>query len=146
MRKNLRYLILLLILLFVAINEALNKTRSTSWENPLWVRIYAISGDGRDATEKHLGPTLPSMFVAEAGGKIVGVTTLEVELGRDRRHVVGRGELREPALVGRLPAGGDDRENAQDHQRDGHVRRALVGVVVLLLVTRLALPGERLLS
>ncbi len=54
MRKNLRYLILLLILLLVAVNEALNKTRSTSWENPLWVRIYAVNGDGREATEKYI--------------------------------------------------------------------------------------------
>ena len=54
MRKNLRYLILLLILLFVAVNETLNKTRSTSWENPLWVRIYAVNGDGREATEKYI--------------------------------------------------------------------------------------------
>jgi hypothetical protein len=54
MRKNLRYLILLLILLFVAANEALNKTRSTSWEHPLWVRIYAVNGDGRGATEKYI--------------------------------------------------------------------------------------------
>ena len=54
MRKHLRYLILLLILLFVAVNEALNKTRSTSWENPLWVRIYAVNGDGREATDKFI--------------------------------------------------------------------------------------------
>ncbi|MDH3631929.1 MAG: hypothetical protein OER98_12490 [Gammaproteobacteria bacterium] len=54
MRKNLRYLILLLILLFVVVNETLNKTRSTSWENPLWVRIYAVNGDGREATEKYI--------------------------------------------------------------------------------------------
>ena len=54
MRKNLRYLILLLILLFVAVNEALNKTRSTNWENPLWVRIYAVNGDGRAATDRYV--------------------------------------------------------------------------------------------
>ena len=54
MRKHLRYLILLLILLFVAVNEALIKFRSTSWENPLWVRIYAVNGDGRPATEAYI--------------------------------------------------------------------------------------------
>ncbi len=34
MRKHLRYLILLLILLFVVINEAVNKSQTTSWEAP----------------------------------------------------------------------------------------------------------------
>ena len=54
MRRNLRYLILLLILLFVAVNEALNRTRSTSWENTLWVRIYAANADGRPATARYI--------------------------------------------------------------------------------------------
>lgn len=62
MRKNLRYLILLLILLFVAVNEALNKTRSTSWENPLWVRIYAVNGDGREATDKYIDSLTTDSF------------------------------------------------------------------------------------
>ncbi len=54
MSKNLRYLILLLILLFVAVNEALKRIHSTSWEAPLWVRIYAVNGDGRSATDKYI--------------------------------------------------------------------------------------------
>lgn len=54
MRKHLRYLILLLILLFVVINEAVNKSQTTSWEAPLWVRIYAVNGDGRSATDKYI--------------------------------------------------------------------------------------------
>lgn len=62
MRKNLRYLILLLILLFVAVNEALNKTRSTSWENPLWVRVYAINGDGREATDRYIDSLTTQSF------------------------------------------------------------------------------------
>lgn len=62
MRKHLRYLILLLILLFVAVNEALNKTRSTSWENTLWVRIYAVNGDGRAATDKYIDSLTTQSF------------------------------------------------------------------------------------
>ena len=53
-RRELRYLILLLILLFVAANEALIKLRTTSWEHPLWVSVYAVSGDGRDATAAYI--------------------------------------------------------------------------------------------
>lgn len=54
MRRHLRYLILLLILLFVAVNEAVNEFRTTSWDRPLWVRIYAVNGDGRGATDKYI--------------------------------------------------------------------------------------------
>ena len=54
MRRHLRYLILLLILLFVAANETVNKLRTTSWDRPLWVRIYAVNGDGRGTTDKYI--------------------------------------------------------------------------------------------
>ncbi len=54
MRKHLRYLILLLILLFVVVNEAVNKMRSTSWDESLWVSIYAVNGDARSATDKYI--------------------------------------------------------------------------------------------
>ncbi len=62
MRKHLRYMILLLILLFVAVNESLNKFRSTSWENPLWVRIYAVNGDGVEATDKYIDSLTTDSF------------------------------------------------------------------------------------
>jgi hypothetical protein len=54
MRKHLRYLILLLILLFVIVNEALIKSRSTSWEIPLQVKIYAVNADNRVATGRYI--------------------------------------------------------------------------------------------
>ncbi len=54
MSKNLRYAILLFILLFVAVNEAVLKMRSTSWERPLRVHIYAVSGDARGASEAYV--------------------------------------------------------------------------------------------
>ena len=64
MRRNLRYLILLLILLFVVVNETLVKSRSTSWENPLWVRIYAVNGDQRKATENYIESLTRHSFAA----------------------------------------------------------------------------------
>ena len=64
MRKNLRYLILLLVLLFVVVNESLIKSRSTSWENPLWVRIYAVNGDARNATENYIDSLTRDSFAA----------------------------------------------------------------------------------
>jgi len=64
MPKNLRYLILLLVLLFVVVNETLIKSRSTSWENPLWVRIYAVNGDARKATENYIDSLSRDSFAA----------------------------------------------------------------------------------
>lgn len=86
MRKHLRYLILLLILLFVAANEALNKMRSTSWENPLWVRIYAVNGDGRRATDKYIASLSKHSFAAiekfvnrEASRYGIAIDAIDVE-------------------------------------------------------------------
>jgi len=62
MRKNLRYMILLLILLFVAVNEAVIKMRSTSWERPLRVHIYAVSGDARAASEGYIDTLTTEYF------------------------------------------------------------------------------------
>lgn len=64
MKKHLRYLILLLILLFVATNEALLRFRSTSWEVPLWVRVYAVNGDDRLATERYIQSLTTESFTA----------------------------------------------------------------------------------
>ena len=54
MRKHVRYLVLLLILLFVALNEMSLRLNTASWERPLEVHVYAISGDGRAASERYV--------------------------------------------------------------------------------------------
>jgi len=63
MRKHLRYFILLLILLFVVVNETLIKTRTTSWENPLWVRIYAVNGDGSRTADSYIDTLTTRNFI-----------------------------------------------------------------------------------
>ncbi len=86
MRRNLRYLILLLILLFVVVNETLTKSRSTSWEHPLWVRIYAVNGDDRVATKNYIdslgrhGFAAVEKFVnSEAGRHGIQIDAIDVE-------------------------------------------------------------------
>jgi hypothetical protein len=54
MKKHLRYTILLFILLFVVVNEAIIEMRSTSWERSLIVHIYAVSGDSRTASKAYV--------------------------------------------------------------------------------------------
>ena len=62
MSRNLRYLILLSILAFVAVNEAVLKLHSTSWERPLRVHIYAVNGDSQPATAAYIDSLTTEQF------------------------------------------------------------------------------------
>lgn len=52
--RNIRILILLLVLLFVAINTRLIKLRTTDWDDSLWVTIYPINGDANTAVQAYI--------------------------------------------------------------------------------------------
>ncbi len=52
--KSVRITILLLILFFVAMNTWLAKLRSTDWNEPLWLVIYPVNGDGSTVTQKYI--------------------------------------------------------------------------------------------
>lgn len=52
--KDLRVLILLLILLFVALDRMFVKLNTADWQEPLRVVLYPINGDGSEASAKHI--------------------------------------------------------------------------------------------
>jgi hypothetical protein len=86
MRRHLRYLILLLILLFVAVNEALNKMRSTSWDESLYVSIYVIRGDNSRTTDQYINSLTTGNFESiekfvnrEARRNGIEIDAIEVE-------------------------------------------------------------------
>ncbi len=54
MFKAVRIGILLLVLLVVVVNTWLLKSRSTDWNNSLWVKIYPINADGHDETARYI--------------------------------------------------------------------------------------------
>jgi hypothetical protein len=62
--RSLRQLILLTILLLVATGSYLTQMRSTSWEEPLWVKLYPINADGRTATRKYINTLTGKPFTA----------------------------------------------------------------------------------
>lgn len=64
MWRNFRILVLLLILLFVALNTYFDRVYSTDWNLPLRVTIYPINGDGSAAVERYLGRLAPERFEA----------------------------------------------------------------------------------
>ncbi|NLG78102.1 MAG: hypothetical protein GX535_17840, partial [Xanthomonadaceae bacterium] len=55
MWRRLRILILLLVLLFVALNTYFDRVYTTDWDTPLRVAIYPINGDGSPEAERFIG-------------------------------------------------------------------------------------------
>jgi len=73
MFKQLRILILLLILLVVAWNTYFDRANSTDWNLPLRVAVYPINGDGSAVSERYIDTlagkdfvTLEAFFAGEA--------------------------------------------------------------------------------
>lgn len=64
MWRNLRILVLLLILLVVALNTYFDRVYSTDWNIPLRVTIYPIDGDGSPATRQFIDGLKPDRFRA----------------------------------------------------------------------------------
>ncbi len=54
MFKAIRITMLLLILFFVAVSTWLTQSRSTDWNNSLWVKIYPINGDGSSESTRYI--------------------------------------------------------------------------------------------
>ena len=54
MFKAIRIGILLFILFFVALSTWLTQSRSTDWNNSLWVKIYPINADGSEVSENYI--------------------------------------------------------------------------------------------
>jgi hypothetical protein len=54
MFKAIRIAILLFILLFVAVGTWLTQSRSTDWNNSLWVKVYPINADSSDTVDRYI--------------------------------------------------------------------------------------------
>jgi hypothetical protein len=64
MWRNIRILILLLILLVVALNTYFDRVYSTDWDIPLRVTIYPINGDGSAQAEQFIAGLRNDRFAA----------------------------------------------------------------------------------
>ena len=94
MFKAVRIAILLFILFFVAVGTWLTQSRSTDWNNSLWVKVYPINADGSDAVERYIAGLEVDDFTdieefvaretARYGRKVV--QPLRMELGRQVRE------------------------------------------------------------
>jgi hypothetical protein len=64
MFKRLRILVLLLILLFVALNTYFDRLYSTDWDIPLRVTVFPINGDGSPVTERYIKELIGTDFLS----------------------------------------------------------------------------------
>lgn len=64
MFKQLRILILLLILLFVALDTYFDRVYSTDWDIPLRVTLFPINGDGSATSERYIEALAGANFIA----------------------------------------------------------------------------------
>lgn len=62
--RNIRYLVLLLILLFVVGNEAWLKLKVASWDETLQVRVYAVNGDASRTTDAYVDQLKITDFIS----------------------------------------------------------------------------------
>lgn len=60
--RTLRIAVLLLVLLAVAGDAWLTRLRSTDWDEPLWVSVYPINGDGSEATDHYIATLSDGSF------------------------------------------------------------------------------------
>jgi hypothetical protein len=52
--RQVRIIILLLVLFFVAMNSWLTRLRTTDWDNTLWMVVYPINADGSPVTQDYI--------------------------------------------------------------------------------------------
>ena len=62
MFKAIRVSILLFVLLFVVLNTWLSQSRSTDWNNSLWIKIYPINADGSEASVQYISTLEARVF------------------------------------------------------------------------------------
>lgn len=88
MFRKLRIAILLLILLFVALNTYFDRVYSTDWDIPLRVMIFPINGDGSDTAERYIQSIQQTQFVSAESFFTAQATRYGITLDRPLRFFV----------------------------------------------------------
>lgn len=94
MWRQLRIAILLLILLFVALNTYFDRVYSTDWDIPLRVAVYPINADGSSQSERFIGELRETHFVSIESFFENEARRYELKLSKPVRILLGE-QLRE---------------------------------------------------
>ena len=62
MWRNIRILILLIVLLWAAVHTTFERYGSTRWKDPLWVGIFPVNADGTPAAQSYVDAIAPEDF------------------------------------------------------------------------------------
>lgn len=62
--RTLRITFLVLVLFFVSMNSWLTRLRTTDWNEPLWVVVYPVNGDGSDVARRYIDSLEAATFQA----------------------------------------------------------------------------------
>jgi hypothetical protein len=86
--RKLRIAVLLLILLFVALNTYFDRVYSTDWDIPLRVMVFPINGDGSDVAERYIAGIQPTQFTSIEKFFTVQADSFAVKLQRPFRFTL----------------------------------------------------------
>jgi hypothetical protein len=99
MFKAIRIAILLFILFFVAVGTWLSQSRSTDWNDTLWVKVYPINADGSDAVDKYIASLDIEDFADIEAFLARETTRYEKSLQRPLRMELGRPIREQPPAI-----------------------------------------------
>jgi hypothetical protein len=89
MFELLRKFSLLVLLFVVAMGSYLTTQNSTDWREPLWVQMYPINGDAREATSKHITKLQEKDFLAIEKFMRREAERYQVEISRPVKVILG---------------------------------------------------------
>jgi len=87
--RSIRQLLLLTVALAIAGGSYINRTRATSWQEPLWVTIYPIVADDRQTTLDYVDALTPNHFAAIERFMERETSRYDVDIARPIRVDVG---------------------------------------------------------
>lgn len=104
MFKAIRIGVLLLILFLVAVSTWLTQSRSTDWNNTLWVKVYPINADGAEVTARYIDSLQESDFSGIEEFIAREIRKFGRELERPLRMKLGREIKAQPPVLSSDPS------------------------------------------
>ena len=86
---RLRQLLMIFILFCVALGTYLTRSRSTDWDQPLWVAVYPINGDGSEQTDVYIDTLSRKSFTSIEEFMVTEATRYGVDIALPVRIDVG---------------------------------------------------------
>ena len=103
MFKAIRITVLLFILFFVTVGTWLTQSRSTDWNNSLWVKVYPINGDGSDLSGRYIDSLTMDSFEPIAAFVAREIGKYGHSLAHPVRMELGEEVSEQPPIIGDSP-------------------------------------------